>query len=176
MKNIRCLLVIIFTLVMSVLLAQDGVSMFKKVEISFSEIYQNDSLISLELYQNGIFSSDESGIMGHHSSFNYDSLTMVYTLSYSFTGIGGGSDNRLVCPVLFVKLSFINKDSIRYFQLIPIVLSICGSSQIWEISILNIDLNELLDQNDRMILVSENNTYNIVAKEDIKLDKLVKIE
>jgi len=157
--------------------AQDGVFKFKKIEISFTEINQKDSLLSIELYQKGIFSTNESEKKGFRSYTNYDSLTDVYTLRYSYSGIGGGgSDNRLGCPLLFVKLNFITENNKEYFQLIPIVLEICGTSQLHEIKVLDIDLNGLIEQTDKMILVSENNTYQVVAKEELKIDKLVKIE
>jgi len=156
--------------------AQDGVFKFKSVEISFTEINQNDSLLSLELYQNGIYLTNKSAKMGKKSNSNYDSLTNVYTLTYSYSGIGGGSDNRLRCPELFVKLSFNTKDNKKYFQLIPIVLSVCENSQASKIKALNINLNELLNQTNKMVLVSKTDGYQIVAKEEIKIGKLVKIE
>ncbi|WP_296312073.1 hypothetical protein [Winogradskyella sp. UBA3174] len=176
MKNKYIILLIFLFTGTKVSFAQDGVFKSKKIEISFTEINQKDSLLSIEFYQNGIFSTNESGTMGYRSNSNYDSLTNIYTLRYSYTGIGGGSDNRLGCPLLFVKLNFITEDIKEYFQLIPIVLQICGTSQLHEIKVLDIDLNGLIEQADKMILVNENNTYQVVANKELKMGKLVKIE
>ena len=82
--------------------------------------------------------------MGYRSNSKYNSLTNIYTLRYSYTGIGGGTDNRLGCPPLFVQLNFITEDKKEYFQLIPIVIEICGTAQSHEIKVLDIDLNGLI--------------------------------
>ncbi|MFT4662721.1 MAG: hypothetical protein ACI8XB_003014 [Patiriisocius sp.] len=177
MKKIYITLIVLLLVVAKTSFAQDGVFKFKKVEISFAEVESKDSLINLELYQNDVFiTSDKNKNMGSRSMAKYDSLTGVYTLSYSYSGIGGGSDNRLGCPTLFVKLDFITKDKHKYFQLIPIVLPICGKTQLTDIKVLDINLNDLIGQSDKMIEVSENSTYQTVEKEGITLDKLVKIE
>jgi len=172
-KNSIILLFILF-FGTNVLLAQDGIMKSKNIEISFNKIAYKDSLLSIELYQNGIF---ESRWGRYTADYSFDSLKNSYTLRYLYQGIGGGrTDNLLNCPELFVKANFLNKDNREYFQLIPLVLSICGSSEIREIKVLNIDLNDLIEQTDKMILISENNTYQIVTKEDFKMGKLVKIE
>jgi hypothetical protein len=175
-KNYIIILVILF-LGIEVSFAQDGILKFKKVEISFAEVESKDSLINIGLYQNGVFiTTDNGGNTGLRSMTKYDSLTGIYTLSYSYTGIGGGSDNRLGCPTLFVKLDFLTKDKHRYFQLIPIVLPICGKTQLTDIKVLDINLNDLIGQTNKMIEVSENNTYQTVEKERVTLDELVKVE
>ena len=176
MKKKHTILLVILLIGTKISFAQDGVFKFKKIEISFTEINQKDSLLSVELYQNGIFSTNVSGRMGYHSNSNYDSLSNIYTLGYSYSGIGGGSDNRLGCPLLLVKLNFITENDKEYFQLIPIVLEICGTSQLYEIKVLDIDLNGLIEQTDKMIVVSKNNTYQVVTKKEFKMGKLVKIE
>lgn len=154
--------------------AQDGVLKFKKIELSFSHTNLKDSLLNLELYQNGIYNSSDK--MGYRSESHYDNESNVYTLNYSFSGIGGRSDNRLGCPILLVKIDLLTKDNIRYSQVFFIELAICSNSQIREIKLLNIDLNELVTQPDKMILVNENEKYEIVPQKEIKIDKLVKIE
>lgn len=173
MNKYNILFLLVFLLVVNVLTAQDAIGKFKDIEISFNKIAYKDKLLSIELYQNGIFESKR----GFTTNHNFDSLKNSYTLKYLYQGIGGGRvDNRMKCPELFVKLNFLNNNNREYFQLIPIVLSICESSQIWEIKVLNIDLNKLIEQTDKMILISENNTCQIVAKQGFKIDKLVKIE
>ena len=177
MKNINIILVVILLMGAKMSFAQDGVFKFKKVEISFAKVESKDSLINIELYQNDVFlTSDKEKNMGSRSMAKYDSLSGVYTLSYSYSGIGGGSDNRLGCPTLFVKLDFITKNKQQYFKLIPISLKICGTSQLTEIKVLDINLNTLINETDKMIEVSENNVYEIVEKAEITHDKLVKIE
>lgn len=177
MKNSYIILTALLLMGAKMSFAQDGVFKFKTVEISFSEVESKDNLINIELYQNGVFiTSDKEKNMGSRSMAKYDSLTGVYTLSYSYSGIGGGSDNRLGCPTLFVKLNFITKNKQQYFQLIPISLKICGTSQLTEIKVLNINLNTLIKETDKMIEVNENNVYEIVEKEEVSYDKLVKIE
>jgi hypothetical protein len=157
--------------------AQDGVFKFKKVEISFAEVESKDSLINMELYQNDVFiDTDKEKKMGSRCMAKFDSITGIYTLSYSYTGIGGGSENRMQCPTLFVKLDFMTKPKQHYFQLIPIVLPICANSQLKEIKVLDINLNSLIGQTNKMVEVNENNTYRIVSREGIIQDKLVKIE
>lgn len=177
MKNINITLIILLIIGVSPSFAQDHVFKMKKVEISFAEVESKDSLIGLDLYQNNVFiTSDNDKNMGERSMVKFDSLTGVYTLSYSYSGIGGGSDNRLGCPTLFVKLDFITKNKQQYFQLIPISLKICETSQIAEIKVLDINLNALIKETDKMIEVSENNIYEIVEKEEVTYDKLIKIE
>lgn len=157
--------------------AQDGVFAFKKVEISFAEIHQKDSLISLELYQNAVFPTNETGIMGFRFSSDFDSITQTYTLYYSYTGIGGSNNNLLsACPLLLVKLHFMTVDDQEYDQWIPVSLAICAQSKIKEIKVLHIDLNGVVNQPDKMIQISENEKYEMVAKEEIKMDTLSKIE
>jgi hypothetical protein len=176
MKIINITLLVILIISVKTSFAQDGVFKFKKVEISFAEINQNDSLLSLELYQNSVFSTNEPGIMGNRFNSNFDSITNTYTLYYSYIGIGGGTDNRLACPLLFVKLNFITEDNKEYFQLIPISLAICANSQIREIKVLNIDLNGMVKHFDKMVHINENEKYEIVTKEVINIDQLYKIE
>lgn len=154
--------------------AQDGVFKFKKIELSFSHTNLKDSLLNLELYQNGIYNSSDK--MGYKSKSHYDSKSNVYTLNYSYSGIGGGSDNRLGCPILLVKMDLLTKDNIKYSQEFFIELAICSNSQISKIKLLDIDLNELVIQPDKMILVNVNEKCEIVPKKEIKIDKLVKIE
>src|SRR5690606_31122555 len=102
MKKIHPILIVILLISAKKSFAQDGVFKFKKVEISFAEVESRDSLISIELFQEDIFiTSDRQKNRGSRSAAKYDSLTGVYTLSYSYSGIGGGSDNRLGCPTLF---------------------------------------------------------------------------
>lgn len=165
------------TLIVGNVNSQDGVFKIKKVEISFADVESKDSLINLELYQNGVFiDTDKEKKMESRCMAKFDSITDIYTLSYSYTGIGGGSDNRMQCPTLFVKLDFMTKDKQQYFQLIPIVLPICANSQLKEIKVLDINFNSLLKQTDKMVEVSENNTYKVAPKEGVMIDKLVKIE
>lgn len=157
--------------------AQDGVFEFKKVEISFAEINQKDSLISLELYQNAIIPKYETSKMGFHFDSDFDSITKIYTLYYSYTGIGGGNSNFLTaCPLLLVKLNFMTADKKEYFQWIPVSLAICAQTKMNQIKVLNIDLSGIVNQPDKMIEISENEKYEIVAKEEINMDKLSKIE
>lgn len=176
MKNINITLIILLIIGVLPSFAQDGIFKFKEVEISFAEVEPKDSLIGLDLYQNNVFiTSDNDKKMGERSMAKFDSLTGVYTLSYSYSGIGGGSDNRLDCPTLFAKLDLLTKDNHEYFQLIPIVLPICGKTQLTNINVV-INLNDVIGQTDKMISVSENNTYQIVKIEGITYDRLVKIE
>jgi hypothetical protein len=65
-------------------------------------------------------------------------------LAYSYTGIGGESENRFDCPLLIVKIDLVTKNQIKYSLLFPIEFAICGNSQINDIKVLEIDLNELL--------------------------------
>lgn len=127
-----------------------------------------------KFYQNEVFPTIEPGAMGYRSNSNYDILTNTYTLRYSYAGIGGGSDKRLGCPILFMKLNFITEDIKEYYQLIPIVLEFCSTSQLHEIKVLDIALNGLIEQTDRIILVNENNMYQVIAKKELKMGKLVK--
>ena len=173
MKNLYIILAFLFSGI-NFCNAQDGVYKFKQIELSFSNINLKDSLINLELYQNGIYNT--SGKMGYKSKSHYDNKSNVYTLSYSFSGIGGGSDNRLGCPNLLVKIDLLTKDNIKYSQVFFIELAFCNNSQIREIKLLNIDLNELVTQPDKMILVNENDKYEIAPQKEIKIDKLMKIE
>lgn len=176
MRNLNLILLFVLIIKAQSFFAQDGVFKFKKVEISFAKINQKDSLLSLELYQNALFATKETGIMGNRFSSNFDSITNTYTLYYSYTGIGGGEDNRMSCPVLFAKLNFITKDNIEYFRLIPISLPFCVNSQISSIKVVNIDLNAVVEQPDKMVLINDNEKYEIVPKEVIKMDELYKIE
>lgn len=157
-------------------LSQDGVFKFKKVSLGFAPIKQTDSLLGLDLYQNGLFSKPEKGRSGYYASGSYDSLQKVYTLDYSYAGIGGGSDNRMACPLMVVILRFRSKDKQNYTRLIPIKLEICAITQLREIKVLNIDLNQVLSQADKMILVTENEQYQVVAMSEMKWGALVKIE
>ena len=174
MKKFKIIFFIILIIDAKVSIAQDGVFKFKKIELSFSHTNLKDSLLNLELYQNGIYNSSDK--MGYKSKSRYDNKSNVYNLSYSFSGIGGGSDNRLGCPILLVKIDLLTKDNIRYSQEFFIELAICSNSQIREIKLLNIDLNELVTQPDKMILVNENEKYEIVHQKEIKIDTLIKIE
>jgi hypothetical protein len=157
-------------------LAQDGIFKFKKVSLSFAAINQADSLLGLDLYQNGLYSKPEKGRMGFCASGSYDSLNRVYTLTYSYAGIGGGNDNRMACPLLLASLRFMSKDKQRYVRLIPIKLDICAHTQLREIQVLNIDLNQVLSQTDQMVLVSEMEPYQVVSMSGISWGPLVKIE
>jgi hypothetical protein len=172
-KNSLILLLIVFYGASS-LFAQDGVFKFKTVEISFAAISQPDNLISIELYQSGSYQNNKNGKMGFRQNHSYNDTTETYTLRYSYTGIGGGSDNRLACPELFVKLTF-NNNIKEYNVTIPIVMSVCGTSQTHEIKLLNIDLNPLLQKSKKMILVDKKDGYQIVDLETIQTNKLVKI-
>jgi hypothetical protein len=157
-------------------LSQDGVFKFKKVSLSFAPIIQTDSLLGLDLYQNGLFPKPEKGRSGYHATGGYDSLQKVYTLNYSFAGIGGGSDNRMACPLMVAILRFRSKDKQNYVRLIPIQLDICANTQLREIQVLHIDLNQVLSQADKMVLVTENEQYQVVAMSEMKWGALVKVE
>lgn len=177
MKRINLFLTILLLTSGLKAFAQDGVFKNKKVELSFANIESEDSLMNLDLYQNDVFiTSDRENSLGFRSMAKYDSLTGIYTLSYTYTGIGGGSSNLLDCPTLFVKLDFMNKNKQLYFQLIPISLKICGTTQLAEITVLTIDLNTLIKVPDKMIAINENNTYEILEREVISTHQLVKIE
>src|SRR6218665_3000387 len=163
MRNASIILAILFSGI-NMSYAQDGIFKRKEIELSFSRTNLKDSLLNLELYQNGACNS--SGKMGYKSISGYDSLSNIYTLKYHYTGIGGGSDNRLGCPLLVAKIDLITKDNEKYSQLFFIELAICGNSQIENISILNIDLNELIMQPNKMVLVNENDKYEIVPRKE----------
>lgn len=177
MKNINTLLIAIILVSAKFSFAQDGVFKFKKVEISFAPIVTQDSLIGLELYQNDLFiTMDKKKNIESKCMAKFDESTGIYTLAYSYQGIGGGSDNRMPCPTLFAKVDLITKERQEYFYTIPIVLSICNLSQASEINVLNIDLNRLLGQPNRLVEVNEINAYSITSAEDVYQGRLVKIE
>lgn len=176
MKTIHITALLMLIISVKTSFAQDAVWKFKKIEMSFTQIKQKDSLLSLELYQNGVFSTNETSTMGYRSKSEFDSATNTYILRYSYSGIGGGNDNRLGCPLLFAKLNFITEANKEYFQLIPISFAICANSQISEIKMLNIDLNGMVNQTDKMVLINDNEKYEIVPKAEIRMDKLFKIE
>lgn len=177
MQNINTILFAIILISAKYSFAQDGVFKYKKVEISFAPIVTQDSLIGLELYQNDVFITiDKKKNRESKCMAKFDESTGIYTLTYSNEGIGGGSDNRMPCPTLFAKIDFITKESQEYFYTIPIVLSICNLSQASEINVLNIDLNRLLEQPNKMIEVSEINAYSITSSEGVNPGRLVKIE
>ena len=175
MKNNYILLFILLCVGAKISFAQDGVFKSKKIEISFAEIHPKYNLVSLELYQNGIFATNEPGIMGYRSYFNYDHYTNIYTLRYTYTGIGGGSNNSLKCPLLLVQLNLISEDHQEHILYVPIELTICETSHLYEIKVLNIDLNPLIAQPNTMIKVSENNAYQIVPQKALKMNTLLKI-
>ena len=53
---------------------------------------------------------------------------------------------------------------------------ICAESQIHEITVLNIDLNQMIPLKDKMILIRENEKYEIVNSDNLTNGKLYKIE
>jgi hypothetical protein len=176
MRILTNILILFLTIIVASASAQDGVFKFKKVTIGFSEIHHQDSLISLELFQDAAFISKTNDMMGNQFQSHFDTSNGTYTLQYAYFGIGGGSDNRMTCPHLFAKLNFITPHNQEYFQLIPIALHICSESQIHEITVLNIDLNQMIPLKDKMIFIRENEKYEIVNSDNVTNGKLYKIE
>ena len=174
MKQVLFLLVIVF-LGIKLSFAQDGVFKFKEIHVSFAEIHQKDHLQSIELYYTSPLIFVPSNQLGYHAQAKYDSLEHLYTIQFSYTGIGGGSNNRMVCPMLWLKLKLLSNEQETYFQLIPLSLAICEASDIREITVLDIDLHELLLQDDKMILIRENNKYEVVEREKMNLGKFVRL-
>ena len=176
MRILTSISLLLLTIIVASAAAQDGVFKFKKVTIGFSEIHHQDSLTSLEMFQEADFSSKTNDMMGNHFQSHFDTSNGTYTLQYAYHGIGGGSDNRMTCPLLFAKLNFITSQNQEYFQLIPIALPICAESQIHEITVLNIDLNQMIPLKNKMILIRENEKYEIVNSDNVTNGKLYKIE
>lgn len=177
-------LLVVFLFSIHLVNAQNGYLLQKKIRLSFEEIKSEDSLINLELYQNGDFTKKKSSGGKYYQHFSKDGLTNIFTLSYSFSGIGSGSEpNYLKCPELFVKLNFKTKhkgDFRTYFVMIPIIPLVCATTELIEINVLNLDLNPLINQSGKVIIIEENNEYKIIDQSDLEtalvMKKLMKIK
>lgn len=172
----RLILVITILFSVNIVFAQDGVFLHKTIWLGFDDIESKDSLVNFELYQNGDFIKGR----GYSQRFALDSLTNIYRLSYAYQGIGGGNmPNYLECPSLLVKLNFIEKDETNYFLLIPIIPSICSTTEDAEIEVLNINLNPILNQAQKVIIIHENGEYEFIDQADLEkplmIRKIVKI-
>lgn len=160
------------------LMAQDGVFFHKSIRISFKEIVYQNCPVTFELFQYNLY-SEKHGSDRITQFFSFDSLTNIYQLSYSIMTIGGGhSLNLMKCPVILAQLNVL--DSSGKSIVIPMRFDICEKSTVGEIEILNIDLNALINQPDKLIVVDELNAYKILDKDSIErhllLQNMEKIE
>ncbi len=181
-------MLVTFLLITNTLIAQNGYFLSKSIHLNFKEIKQNDSLVNFEIYQNGIFIDKVFGNAKNSQNFEIDPITKNYVLNYVHTGIGSGSEkNYMVCPELMIILSFEKNiktfdkknDKIIYHKLIPIILAVSQKTEDIHIEVLEIDLNPLITDYSKVILIKKNNEYEIVnqtsLESPIAIKELIKI-
>ena len=182
------IVLLILSLTANLAIAQNGYFLSKSIRLNFKEIKQKDSLISFEIYQNGIYINQKFGNAKKSQNFEFDSLTNTYLFNYGLNGIGSGSEkNYMKCPDLFIKLSFVKNvknyndelEKIIYHRLIPITLLVSQKTEERVISVANIDLNPLVTDFFKVILIEKDKEYKLINQSDLEkpivISELVKI-
>jgi hypothetical protein len=167
----------VLSLSANIVKAQNGYILSKSIGLNFKEIKQKDSLVNFEIYQNGIFIDQKFGNAKNSQNFKFDSLTNTYIFNYSQIGIGSGNEkNYLTCPNLIIKLSFIKNirtyndklESLIYHRLITIALLVSQKTEQRNISVTNIDLNPLVSDFFKIILIERDNEYKLINQSDFE--------
>ena len=91
------------------------------------------------------------------------------------------------CPDLFIKLSFVKNvktyndefEKIIYHRLIPIILLVSQKTEERNISVVNIDLNPLVTDFIKIILIEKDKEYKLINQSDLEkplvISELIKI-
>lgn len=188
MNKTNLIVLVVLSLTANLSIAQNGYFLSKSIRLNFKEIKQKDSLVSFEIYQNGIYIDQKFGNAKNSQNFTFDSLSNTYVFNYGLSGIGSGSEkNYMKCPDLLIKLSFVKNvktyndefEKIIYHRLIPIILLVSQKTEERNISVVNIDLNPLVTDFIKIILIEKDKDYKLINQSDLEkpleISELIKI-
>ena len=171
---------------------QDGI--FWSFEVNFkvdtADINDNQQskLLDFEvLYEDSYYQLARE----NNSKLKYDAATNEYTITLSYSSIGGASQVRYVqCPEIYLKVNLEhnlrNNEKRKFFKLIPIYFENTeGSFQKYDLGIISLSefLNEYIADNSKIpisspyeiIEVKADKTIDKKRKDEYKLRRMTKI-